>query len=113
VQAARLNQAVIGSHTCALSAVVVQEVIGGNIAAPATIEIRSAAPPPVSAIFPLTTTDLGDLGGELNNTPATVNDRGEVAGASDLAGDTTYHTFLWIKGTGMQDLDTVSTDLSS
>jgi probable HAF family extracellular repeat protein len=50
-------------------------------------------------------TDLGSLtqGGSSFNVPASINDRGEVVGAS-LAPDGTVHPFLWTKETGMQDL---------
>jgi probable HAF family extracellular repeat protein len=51
-------------------------------------------------------TDLGTLGGvyAIGNY---MNDRGQVAGSSDLAGDQTGHPFLWSKATGMQDLGTL------
>ena len=43
-----------------------------------------------------------------------VNNRGEVAGASDLAGDAIFHGFLWTKETGrMQDLAPFSPDVYS
>ncbi len=50
--------------------------------------------------------DLGTLGGvyAIGNY---MNDRGQVAGSSDLAGDQTGHPFLWSKATGMQDLGTL------
>ena len=47
--------------------------------------------------------NLGSLGGGGFNIPGTINDRGEVAGAS-LAKDGTVHPFLWTKETGIQDL---------
>ena len=48
----------------------------------------------------------GNIGGEINN-------RGQVVGTSDLAGDTTFHAFLWTKETGIQDLQTLPGDLAS
>jgi probable HAF family extracellular repeat protein len=62
-------------------------------------------------------TDLGDLGGQTGqaggNAAYGVNNRGEVVGSSDLAGDTTFHAFLWTRRTGMQDLGTLSGDVAS
>jgi len=62
-------------------------------------------------------TDLGNLGGQTGqaggNAAYDVNTRGEVVGGSDLAGDTTFHAFLWTRKTGMQDLGTLSGDLAS
>lgn len=50
--------------------------------------------------------DLGTLGGS-NGSPAALNDRGQVAGQSDLKGDTSYHAFFWSRGTAMRDLGTL------
>jgi probable HAF family extracellular repeat protein len=62
-------------------------------------------------------TDLGNLGGTTGqaggNIAYGINNRGQVVGNSDLAGDTTYHAFLWSRGTGMQDLGTLSGDVAS
>ena len=49
--------------------------------------------------------DLGTLGG-VNGSPVALNDRGEVAGQSDLKGDAAYHPFLWSAGK-MIDLGTL------
>jgi probable HAF family extracellular repeat protein len=56
--------------------------------------------------------DLGGLGGAFNNVAYAVNNRGQVVGASDLAGDNTGHAFLWQKGV-MTDLGTLAGDFSS
>jgi uncharacterized membrane protein len=59
-------------------------------------------------------TDLMSLGGAIGNVAYGVNNRAEVAGASDLAGDTIFHGFLWTKETGqMQDLAPFSPDMYS
>jgi probable HAF family extracellular repeat protein len=53
-------------------------------------------------------TDLGNLGGALNNIPHHINNLGQVVGQSDLAGDQTAHAFLWPgPDNKMQDLGTV------
>ena len=57
--------------------------------------------------------DLGNLGGALNNLATGINERGDVIGFSDLAGDATSHAFLWTKHNGMQDLGTLPGDFSS
>jgi probable HAF family extracellular repeat protein len=49
--------------------------------------------------------DLGTLGGTLGFANW-LNDRGEVAGQSNLAGDQTFHPFLWT-GHTLQDLGTL------
>jgi probable HAF family extracellular repeat protein len=55
-------------------------------------------------------TDLGSLGGAVFNIAFAINNRGQVAGESDLPGDTTHHAFLWTKDDGMQDLGTLPGD---
>jgi len=57
--------------------------------------------------------NLGSLGGQQVSTGATINNRGEVAGASDLPGDQALHSFLWTRETGMQDLGTLPGDVDS
>ncbi len=49
-------------------------------------------------------TDLGTLGGTCG-LPAAINNQGQVVGLSDLAGDATFHPFLWDRN-GLQDLGT-------
>jgi probable HAF family extracellular repeat protein len=48
--------------------------------------------------------DLGTLGGR-NGYPLALNNRGQVAGISNLVGDQIYHPFLWENGV-MKDLGT-------
>src|SRR5215472_1492658 len=50
--------------------------------------------------------DLGSLGGTAG-APNALNNRGEVAGLSNLAGDTTAHPFRWSEAEGMKDLGTL------
>lgn len=92
----------------------------------------STTPPPLAvgshAVFwedesPI---DLGNLGGRcqnlcvsqllglFGNTALYINNSGDVVGVSALAGETTYHAFLWTKQTRkMQDLGTVPGHLAS
>jgi uncharacterized membrane protein len=58
--------------------------------------------------------DLGNLGGSLNNYAFGVNNRGDVAGSSDVTNDVTFHGFLWTKEKGkMEDLVPFGTDVAS
>jgi len=57
-------------------------------------------------------TNLKTLGGS-SAFPSAINSRGQVAGESNLAGDTNFHTFLWTKDSGMQDLKTLPGDVNS
>jgi probable HAF family extracellular repeat protein len=50
--------------------------------------------------------DLGTLGGTCGF-PQSINNRGQVVGNSDSAGDVTSYPFLWEKTTGMQNLGTL------
>ncbi len=58
--------------------------------------------------------NLGDLGGSAaNNMAFAINNEGQAVGSSDLAGDTTFHAFLWSQSTRMQDLGTLAGDFAS
>jgi probable HAF family extracellular repeat protein len=50
-------------------------------------------------------TDLGSFGGTFGS-PFWLNNRGQVVGASNLAGDQTFHPFLWDRGK-LNDLGTL------
>lgn len=54
--------------------------------------------------------DLGNLGGKMMGKAGAINNRGEVAGFSDLP-DGTVHSFLWTKSAGMQDLGALGGDV--
>jgi probable HAF family extracellular repeat protein len=51
-------------------------------------------------------TDLGTLGGTIGS-PSGFNNRGDVVGGSNLAGDVYSHPFFWSKKTKMTDLGTL------
>ena len=56
-------------------------------------------------------TDLGSLGGT-NGYSNSINNRGQVVGQSDLAGDQIAHAFLWDRGV-LEDLGTLGGQYSS
>jgi probable HAF family extracellular repeat protein len=61
-------------------------------------------------------TDLGNLGGTGHGggiSASSINNQGQVVGSSDLPGDKSFHAFLWTRNRGMQDLGTLSGDVSS
>ncbi len=65
-----------------------------------------------------TATNLGNLGGTAWNTPMAINNRGQIVGFSDLAGDQgganpNFHAFLWTSEQGMKDLGTLPGDVIS
>ncbi len=71
----------------------------------------SACPPNVPTEDPFlwdhgTMIDLGSLGGTCGM-PAALNDRGEVVGKSNLAGNQSFHPFLWTPHGGLHDLGTL------
>ena len=57
-------------------------------------------------------TNLGSLGGAFTNVAYDINNRGQVAGVSDLPGDATGHAFLWENGE-MTDPGTLPGDFFS
>ena len=58
-------------------------------------------------------TNLGSLGGAFGNQAHGMNNRGQVVGASDLAGDAAFHGFVWSQSTGMQDVPPLPGDTYS
>ncbi len=53
-------------------------------------------------------TDLGTLGGTIGTAQA-INNRSQITGQSDLAGDQTFHSFFWDRGV-LTDLGTLGGD---
>lgn len=58
-------------------------------------------------------TNLGSLGGAFGNQAHAMNNRGQVVGSSDLAGDAVFHGFVWNQSTGMQDVPPLAGDTYS
>jgi probable HAF family extracellular repeat protein len=62
-------------------------------------------------------TDLGNLGGAVGNIGLSINNQGQVVGASTLTSQSTpsfgTHAFLWTRHTGMRDLGTLPLDVAS
>jgi len=56
---------------------------------------------------------LGSLGGKTAAAGASVNNRSEVVGGSFLADETTFHSYLWTKESGMIDTGAVDSDMSA
>lgn len=57
--------------------------------------------------------NLGSLGGDFGNQAHNMNDRGDVVGVSDLAGDTVFHGFVWSRSSGMRDVPPLKGDMYS
>jgi len=58
-------------------------------------------------------TNLGNLGGNLVNVAAGINDRGEVVGGALSSKDGNLHAFLWTKDKGIQDLGLLGEDTAT
>jgi probable HAF family extracellular repeat protein len=56
--------------------------------------------------------DLGTLGGNVAS-GQDINNKGQVAGSSSLAGDIAFHAFLYTPGIGMMDLGTLGANYSN
>ncbi len=94
------------------------QVVGasGNCTTFGTISLVNLSPLHALLWQAGTVTDLGTLGGTGHGNgieAVDLNNKGQVVGNSDLAGDTNFHGFLWTQGTGMQDLGTLSGDVNS
>lgn len=57
--------------------------------------------------------NLGSLGGNFGNQAHNMNNRGQVVGASDLAGDAVFHGFIWNESIGMRDVPPLPGDTYS
>lgn len=61
--------------------------------------------------------DLGDLGGVAWNTPMAINERGDVVGFANASAadgaDFNPRAFLWIRGQGIRNLETLPGDVTS
>jgi probable HAF family extracellular repeat protein len=54
--------------------------------------------------------NLGSLGGNFGNQAHGMNNRGQVVGASDLAGDAVFHGFVWSQSSGMKEVPPLDGD---
>lgn len=54
--------------------------------------------------------NLGSLGGAFGNEAHAMNNRGQVVGVSDLAGDALFYGFVWSQRTGMRAIPPVQGD---
>jgi probable HAF family extracellular repeat protein len=57
--------------------------------------------------------NIPSLGGAFGNQGHNINNLGQVVGASDLAGDTVFHGFVWSQSTGTKDIPPLSQDMYS
>src|SRR5215469_13636462 len=57
--------------------------------------------------------NLGSLGGNFGNQAHNLNNRGQVVGTSDLAGDAVFHGFVWSQNTGIRDIPPLPGDTYS
>ncbi len=94
------------------------QVVGGSGICAALNPITGISLQPLHALLweTGTVTDLGNLGGTgqgFGNLAYSLNNQGQVIGFSDLNGNANFHSFLWTRGTGMQDLGTLPGDANS
>jgi probable HAF family extracellular repeat protein len=94
------------------------QVVGGSGICAALNPITGISLQPLRALLweTGTVTDLGSLGGTgqgFGNLAYNINSQGQVVGYSDLRGNANFHSFLWTRGAGMQDLGTLTGDVNS
>jgi probable HAF family extracellular repeat protein len=91
------------------------QVAGASGACSTFNEINGLYLSPVHALFwdHGKVTNLGSLGGNFGNQAHNINNRGQVVGVSDLAGDAVFHGFVWSQSTGMQDVPPLQADTYS
>jgi probable HAF family extracellular repeat protein len=76
---------------------------------PAPPGSKAAGSPPLQA----RSGNLGGTGHGFGIFAKNLNNRGQVAGFSDLPEDETFHAFIWSKATGIKDLGTLPGDVAS